>query len=91
MRRSSLVPGLAAAALLAACGEAPAPAEVAPQAAAAPVRTAPAESVALDDEVRAVGMLVPRDELRLSFKVGGVIERMAVDAGEIWRVAPQAP
>ncbi len=82
MRRSSLVPGLAAVVLLAACGEAPTPAEVAPQATAAPVRTAPAESVALDDEVRAVGLLVPRDELRLSFKVGGVLERVDVDVGD---------
>jgi len=82
MRRSFLVTGLAAAALLGACGEAPAPEEAATQATAAPVRTAPAESVALDAEVRAVGLLVPRDELRLSFKVGGVVERMDVDVGD---------
>ena len=82
MKRSSLVPALAIAALLAACGEAPAPEAVPPEAAAAPVRTAPAESVALDDEVRAVGLLVPRDELRLSFKVGGVLERVDVDVGD---------
>jgi RND family efflux transporter MFP subunit len=86
MRRSLLVAGLAAAALLAACGKSPAPKAAAPQATAAPVRTAPAESVALGDEVRAVGLLVPRDELRLSFKVGGVIERVAVDVGDRVRV-----
>jgi len=48
----------------------------------APVRTAPAEGVALTTGVRAVGLLAPRDELRLSFKVGGVLETMAVEAGD---------
>jgi RND family efflux transporter MFP subunit len=32
--------------------------------------------------VRAVGILGPRDELRLSFKTGGVVERVAVDVGD---------
>jgi RND family efflux transporter MFP subunit len=82
MSRSSLACGLLAAALLTACGEAPAPDQATPQTPTATVRTAPVESVALDDEVRAVGLLVPRDELRLSFKVGGVIERVDVDVGD---------
>jgi multidrug efflux system membrane fusion protein len=48
----------------------------------APVRTVPAERVDVDASVRAVGILAPRDEVRLSFKVGGVIESMNVDAGD---------
>jgi len=32
--------------------------------------------------VRAVGLLVPKDEFRLSFKVGGVIDSVAVEAGD---------
>jgi RND family efflux transporter MFP subunit len=67
--------------LLAACGGDPAPA-TATRTEAAPVSTARAESVRVADSVRAVGVLAPRDELRLSFKVGGVIETMAVEAGD---------
>jgi len=72
---------IAACVLLAACGDAPSPPATAP-AAAAPVRTAPAESAAVSGGVRAVGILGPRDELRLSFKTGGVVERVAVDVGD---------
>ena len=72
---------LGAALMLVACGDAPAPDRASPPE-AAPVRTAPAESVRVTDAVRAVGVLAPRDELRLSFKVGGVIETMAVEAGD---------
>ena len=81
MRALALAAGIVAAVALAGCGEADSPA-TAPQARAAPVRTAPAESSAFADEVRAVGLLVPRDELRLSFKAGGVIEEVAVDVGD---------
>lgn len=66
---------------LAACGGESAPERDAPTP-AAPVRTAPAESAALTHEVRTVGILAPRDELRLSFKVGGVIESLAVEPGD---------
>jgi RND family efflux transporter MFP subunit len=81
MRSLALGAGLGAVLLLAACGGDPAP-EAATRSAATPVRTAAAESVRLTDTVRAVGVLAPRDELRLSFKVGGLIETMAVDAGD---------
>jgi RND family efflux transporter MFP subunit len=78
----TFVPVVAIALLsLAACREAP-PEDRALEARPAPVRTAPAESVALTSGVRAVGLLAPRDELRLSFKVGGVIETLAVEAGD---------
>jgi RND family efflux transporter MFP subunit len=81
MRALAIAASLAAAALLAACGD-PTPPAAAPEPSAAPVRTAPAESARITDAVRAVGVLAPRDELRLSFKVGGVIETMAVEPGD---------
>jgi RND family efflux transporter MFP subunit len=81
MRFLALAAGIGAAVVLVACGESSPPAAAA-RPHAAPVRTAPAESAALTDEVRAVGLLVPRNELRLSFKVGGVIEDVAVDVGD---------
>ena len=34
-------------------------------------------------QTRAVGVLAPRDELRLAFKVGGVVETMLVDGGDV--------
>jgi membrane fusion protein, multidrug efflux system len=72
--------GAALAALaIAGCGD---PAAPGTPAAAAPVRTAPVESAVLDREVRAVGILAPRDEIRLSFKAGGVLDRVAVDVGD---------
>ena len=52
---------------------------------AAPVRAEPAESLAVSGLVRSVGILAPRDEIRLSFKTGGVIDRLAVDAGDAVR------
>jgi RND family efflux transporter MFP subunit len=53
--------------------------------AATPVRTALVERANADDRVRAVGVLGPRDEVRLSFKVGGIVERLDVDAGDAVR------
>lgn len=81
MRMLASGAAVAAAMLLAACGQ-DAPTEPAAATPAAPVRTAPAESAALTHEVRAVGILAPRDELRLSFKVGGVVESVAVEPGD---------
>jgi len=49
---------------------------------ATPVRIAPVEHVSATREIRAVGILAPRDEVRLSFKVGGVIESLSVHAGD---------
>ncbi len=81
MRLTLAVTTVAAIALLAACGEPSSPPAPAAEA-SAPVRTARVESAAVAAGVRAVGILGPRDELRLSFKVGGVVERVAVDAGD---------
>ncbi len=84
MRLARLPIAFCALALLAACSRDGSGPEAAPQttAAPAPVRTAPVEEARVDAGVRAVGVLAPRDELRLSFKVGGIVERMAVDAGD---------
>jgi RND family efflux transporter MFP subunit len=73
----------AGAVLLAACGgpQAPADAESPPAA----VRAAPVESVAVTQQTRAVGVLSPRDELRLAFKVGGVVDTVRVEAGDVVR------
>jgi multidrug efflux system membrane fusion protein len=76
-----LLPLAIAGVLLSGCGRSPAPAHTTSQD-AEPVRTAPAESVELAGSVRSVGVLEPRDEMRLSFKVGGVVDTVAVDAGD---------
>jgi len=81
MKTSALAVVTAALALLTGCGR-DAPPERAAEPDAAPVRTAPAERVAADATVRAVGILAPREEVRLSFKVGGVVDRVEVDAGD---------
>ena len=62
---------------LAACGhpatEAPAPARA--------VTVAPVVDATLADAVHTVGLLTPKDEARLAFKVGGVIEAIRVEEG----------
>lgn len=69
---------------LAACSRSPVPPED-PAAEAAPVLAETVENVEVANDVRAVGLLVLRDEFRLSFKVGGVVDEVAVDAGDIVR------
>jgi RND family efflux transporter MFP subunit len=51
----------------------------------APVRTVPAASVQAAAQTRAVGVLAPRDEIRLAFKVGGVVDSVSVESGDIVR------
>ena len=46
-----------------------------------PVRVAPVATAAVSGAVRAVGLLGPKDETRLGFKVGGVIESIHVEEG----------
>jgi membrane fusion protein, multidrug efflux system len=46
-----------------------------------PVRVAPVTTAALGDDLHAVGLLTPKDEARLSFKVGGVVESIRVEEG----------
>jgi RND family efflux transporter MFP subunit len=49
------------------------------------VRVAPITDTILARPVLATGTVAPRDEIALSFKVGGVIARVAVDPGDIVR------
>jgi RND family efflux transporter MFP subunit len=51
----------------------------------AAVRTVPVASVAVTAQTRAVGVLAPRDEIRLAFKVGGVVDSVGVKSGDIVR------
>ena len=46
-----------------------------------PVRVATITTAPLNDAVRAVGLLGPKDEARLAFKLGGVIEAIHVEEG----------
>ena len=52
---------------------------------AAPLRTvqvAPVRTATLDNTFRAVGLLTPKDESRLSFKVAGLVESIRVEEGQ---------
>jgi RND family efflux transporter MFP subunit len=66
--------------LAAGCGKPAAP-DSPPAAAARPVRVAPAVVEVLGEGVHAVGVLAPKDEARLSFKVGGIIDSIRVEEG----------
>lgn len=46
------------------------------------VGVTPVKMAALDNTLHAVGLLSPKDEARLSFKVGGVIESIKVEEGQ---------
>ncbi len=46
-----------------------------------PVRVAPVETAPLDPAIRAVGLLATADEVRLSFKAGGVVAAIHVEQG----------
>ena len=48
----------------------------------APVRAARVEQASVIDAVRTVGTLAPRDEVRLAFKIGGVVDDVSVEAGD---------
>ncbi|MBK6350831.1 MAG: efflux RND transporter periplasmic adaptor subunit [Proteobacteria bacterium] len=74
---------VAVAALLGACG-AEKRADTADTQPAA-VRAVPVASVAVTAQTRAVGVLAPRDEIRLAFKVGGVVDSVRVESGDIVR------
>lgn len=80
-RRAALAPALAAALLAAGCGATSA-APAAPPAAAVPVRVAAVVRGSVRAPIRAAGTVHPKDERALSFKVGGVVARIRVAAGE---------
>jgi RND family efflux transporter MFP subunit len=46
------------------------------------VHTAPVRTAVLDNTLHSVGLLTPKDEARLSFKVGGVIDSIKVEEGQ---------
>jgi RND family efflux transporter MFP subunit len=78
MRISQLFPIVAGAAVLAGCNskatvETPA---------ATPVRVAAATSGPAAPSIRTNGLLANKDEIRLAFKVGGVIRKLTVSEGE---------
>lgn len=64
--------------ILAACGDADEVEPVAPT----PVRVAQAVEGPAAPSIRTNGLLANRDEMRLAFKVGGVIRRLVVSEGE---------
>lgn len=61
----------------ASCGNGPPPAE----ARRVPVRVAPVETASMDPAIRAVGLLATADEVKLSFKTGGVVAAVLVEQG----------
>lgn len=65
---------------LAACGQRSSGTESSADS-ARPVRVAAVTTAPLNDALRAVGLLGPKDEARLAFKQGGVIETIAVEEG----------
>ncbi|HUO95968.1 MAG TPA: efflux RND transporter periplasmic adaptor subunit [Steroidobacteraceae bacterium] len=69
---------VATAALLIACARHAAPP---PAPAPRPVHVAAVTAATLDDSLHAVGLLTPKDEARLSFKIAGVVESIRVDEG----------
>lgn len=58
-------------------GEAPAPGT-----AATPVRVTEAQRQPLGTSLRTVGTIAPAEEIRLSFKTGGIVAAIPVDAGD---------
>jgi RND family efflux transporter MFP subunit len=81
MRLARYLLMLAIPAALAACGQhKPEAAATAPPAA---VRAAIVMSASAAQQTRAVGTLAPRNELKLAFKVGGMIDAIHVDAGDV--------
>lgn len=50
-----------------------------------PVRTAPSTSGPAGPSIGTNGLIASEDEMRLSFKTGGIIRRLAVREGEIGR------
>ncbi len=68
--------------LLAACGADSGGDAAANGVEAAPVRAERVEQANVVDRVHTVGTLAPRDEVRLAFKTGGVVDTVSVEAGD---------
>jgi len=83
MPQRTVPPGAAlAAALLASACASTSAAPAAPEAPTVPVRAAPVERGPLSAPIRAAGTVHPKDERALAFKVGGVVARVRVEAGD---------
>lgn len=78
MSRNTFI-GIAAALALAGCGNGQQPAA---EQGAAPVRVAVVETAPVTAALRAVGVVAPADEVRLSFKSGGVVRSIEVQQGQ---------
>lgn len=78
MRRTTLIPIAAAILAVAACTREPAPAA----STATPVRAALSSSGPAAPAISTTGRIETSDEMRLSFKFGGVIRRIAVQPGD---------
>ena len=70
--------------VLAACGDSGGQ-EADTTAAPIAVRSAPVTHTVLARPIVAAGTVAPKDEISLSFKIGGVIERVTVDPGDVVR------
>jgi RND family efflux transporter MFP subunit len=70
---------LAAAVMIAGCGKEDQPEGTGPT--ATPVRVAPVEQSALPSTLRAIGTLQPAEQVRLSFKTGGIVASIEVEQG----------
>jgi RND family efflux transporter MFP subunit len=79
MKLRSLMFSLTGAAVLAGCSSKGG--EVA-SASLRAVQVAPVKMATLDNTLHAVGLLSPKDEARLSFKTGGVIESIKIEEGQ---------
>ena len=81
MKIRSIVPSLLTAVAVAACGGASGKGIPADGASVVQVRAEPVTQELLAPPVVATGVLGPKEQIALSFKIGGVISRVLVDAG----------
>ena len=81
MRR--VIPALLSATfLLAGCGAGTSGDDATDPGSASPVRAARVETMDILNMVRGAGVLAPRDEVRLAFKTGGVVDTVSVETGD---------
>jgi membrane fusion protein, multidrug efflux system len=69
--------------LVLACSKAPEPASAPVKAPPIPVELAPAVMASADGTIKASGLLSAADETRLSFKIGGLVKSISVEAGDL--------
>jgi RND family efflux transporter MFP subunit len=81
-RLALLGPSLAASLLLAVACTSSSPTRTSAEGGPVPVRSAPVTRGALPLPVRVAGTVHPKDERLLSFKVGGLVARIQVEAGD---------